>query len=89
LIWCSQHTWQEYCQHIRGFISGNAVGNTTINRINGRLFADKTGLTIPYLNVDYELSDRSVIDLVDEKFLFRNNALKTLSLKRKVYQWCN
>jgi hypothetical protein len=39
------------------------------------VFADKAGLTIPYLNVDYELSDRSVIDLADEKFLFRNNTI--------------
>jgi hypothetical protein len=59
------------------------VMSTTKPSINGRLFADKTGLTIPYLNVDYELSDRSSYYLVDEKFLFRNNALKTLSLKRK------
>jgi hypothetical protein len=26
--------------------------------------------SIPYLNVDYELSDRSVIDLVGQRFLF-------------------
>jgi hypothetical protein len=30
------------------------------------LYVEKAGLTIPYLNVDYELSDRSVIDLVGQ-----------------------
>ena len=71
--------------NIRGLISGNAIVKGNVNKpsINGRLFADKTGLTIPYLNVDYELSDRSVIDLVDEKFLFRNNALTDSKFKTK------
>ncbi|WP_455423183.1 translocation/assembly module TamB domain-containing protein [Flavobacterium frigidarium] len=36
---------------------------------------DEAGLTVPYLNVDYELGGRSIIDLADEKFLFRNNTL--------------
>jgi hypothetical protein len=36
------------------------------------LYVEKAGLTIPYLNVDYELSDRSVIDLVGQRFLFNN-----------------
>jgi selenophosphate synthase len=45
------------------------------------VFADKAGLTIPYLNVDYELSDRSVIDLADEKFLFRNNTITDSKFK--------
>jgi hypothetical protein len=31
------------------------------------LYVEKAGLTIPYLNVDYELSDRSVIDLVGQR----------------------
>jgi hypothetical protein len=32
-------------------------------------------LVSQFLNVDYELNDRSVIDLVGQKFLFRNNTL--------------
>lgn len=64
--------------NIRGFVSGNAIveGNTKKPKITGRLYIEKTGLTIPYLNVDYQLSDRSIIDLIDEKFLFRNNTIK-------------
>ncbi len=63
--------------NIRGFVSGNATieGDVTKPKINGRLYAEKAGLTIPYLNVDYELNDKTVIDLTDEKFLFRNNTL--------------
>jgi hypothetical protein len=38
------------------------------------VYIEKAGLT-PYLNVDYELSDRSVVDLIGQKFLFRNNTL--------------
>ncbi|WP_244248519.1 translocation/assembly module TamB domain-containing protein [Flavobacterium foetidum] len=63
--------------NIRGSVSGNAavVGNMKKPEINGRLYVEKAGMTIPYLNTDYELSDRTVIDLTNEKFLFRNNQL--------------
>ncbi|MDD5150188.1 MAG: translocation/assembly module TamB [Flavobacterium sp.] len=62
---------------IRGFTSGSATisGNLKKPEINGRLYVDKAGMTIPYLNVDYELSDRTIVDLTDEKFIFRNNTL--------------
>ncbi len=62
---------------IRGFASGNASigGNLKNPDINGRLYVDKAGLTIPYLNVDYALSDRSIVDLTNDKFLFVNNVL--------------
>ncbi|TDW49034.1 uncharacterized protein DUF490 [Flavobacterium sp. 270] len=63
--------------NVRGSVSGNAsvVGNINKPEINGRLYVEKAGMTIPYLNVDYALSDRTVIDLTNEKFLFRNNQL--------------
>jgi formylmethanofuran dehydrogenase subunit D len=63
--------------NIRGSISGNAMieGNLKRPNINGRLFLDKAGITIPYLNVDYVLGDNTIIDLTDERFLFRNNTL--------------
>ncbi|MFV8375958.1 translocation/assembly module TamB domain-containing protein [Flavobacterium sp. LB1P71] len=67
----------EVLSNIRGFVSGNSTiqGNLKKPEINGRLFVDNAGLTVPYLNVDYELKDKTIIDLVDEKFLFRNNTL--------------
>nr|WP_288834732.1 translocation/assembly module TamB domain-containing protein [uncultured Flavobacterium sp.] len=63
--------------NIRGFVTGNSIVTGDVNKpkISGRLFVDKAGMTIPYLNVDYQLSDRSVVDLVDETFLFRNNTI--------------
>ena len=67
----------EVLSNIRGSISGNASieGNLKKPNINGRLFLNDAGLTVPYLNVDYALSDNTIIDLTDEKFLFRNNTL--------------
>lgn len=63
--------------NIRGFVTGNATirGNIDKPDISGRLYVDDAGLTIPYLNVDYGLNERSIIDLVDQRFLFRNNSL--------------
>ena len=64
--------------NIRGFVSGNSriEGNLKKPEINGRLYVDDAGITIPYLNVDYALKDKTIIDLTDEKFIFRNNTLK-------------
>lgn len=63
--------------NIRGFASGNAsiAGNLKKPEINGRLYVDDAGLTIPYLNVDYTLNNRTIVDLTDEKFLFKNDVL--------------
>ncbi|HEY6143919.1 MAG TPA: translocation/assembly module TamB domain-containing protein [Flavobacterium sp.] len=67
----------EVISNIRGFASGSASISGKLNKpeINGRLYLDNAGLTIPYLNVDYALGERSVVDLTDEKFLFKNNQL--------------
>ena len=69
--------------NIRGFVSGNATigGNVKKPEINGRLYVDEGGLTIPYLNVDYALSNKTIIDLTGEKFLFRNNTLTDTKYK--------
>lgn len=63
--------------NIRGSVSGNAAiaGHLKKPEINGRLYVEKAGMTVTYLNTDYELNNRTVIDLTDEKFLFRNNQL--------------
>ena len=63
--------------NIRGFVTGNSIVTGDVNKpkISGRLFVDKAGMTIPYLNVDYKLNDRSIVDLVDETFLFRSNTI--------------
>ena len=63
--------------NIRGLVSGGSSIGGTVKKpeINGRLFVDNAGMSVPYLNVDYELSDRTIVDLADEKFLFRNNVI--------------
>ncbi|SHG61783.1 Family of unknown function [Flavobacterium fluvii] len=67
----------EVISNIRGFASGNASIGGSVKKpdINGRLYVDNAGLTIPYLNVDYALNNKTVVDLTDEKFLFRNDIL--------------
>ncbi|WP_281299378.1 translocation/assembly module TamB domain-containing protein [Flavobacterium limnophilum] len=67
----------EVISNIRGFASGNASIGGSVNKpeINGRLYVDNAGMTIPYLNVDYSLGNRTVVDLEDEKFLFKNDIL--------------
>ncbi len=68
----------EVLSNVRGFVSGNAIiqGSVKKPKFTGRLFIEKTGLTVPYLNVDYQINDRSIVDLIDQKFLIRNNAIR-------------
>jgi hypothetical protein len=75
----------EVLSNIRGVVSGNASieGNVKKPDINGRLYVDKAGMTIPYLNVDYELSEHTLVDLTNEKFLFRYNTLKDTKYNTK------
>ncbi|MGA9638265.1 translocation/assembly module TamB domain-containing protein [Flavobacterium sp.] len=67
----------EVLSNIRGFVTGNSHVEGLVDnpKISGRLFVDNAGMTIPYLNVDYELADKSIIDLLDNQFLFRNNTI--------------
>lgn len=67
----------EVLSNIRGYVSGNAaiIGNLKRPDVNGRLYLDKAGMTIPYLNIDYQLSDKTIVDVTDEKFLLRNNTI--------------
>ncbi|HWS59287.1 MAG TPA: translocation/assembly module TamB domain-containing protein, partial [Flavobacterium sp.] len=73
--------------NIRGFATGNATieGNLKKPEINGRLYVDEAGLKIPYLNTDYSLSKRAIVDLTDEKFLFKNNELTDTKFGTKGY----
>jgi hypothetical protein len=77
----------EVISNIRGFASGNATieGNLDKPSINGRLYVDDAGLKVPYLNTDYALDKRTVIDLADEKFLFKNDVLTDTKLFTKGY----
>lgn len=69
--------------NIRGFASGTARidGNINDPEINGRLFLDDAGLTIPYLNVNYELERKSVVDVTESSFIVRNSVIKDTKYK--------
>jgi hypothetical protein len=71
------HLGGEVISNIRGLASGSANITGRINKpeVNGRLYLDDSGLNIPYLNVDYLLNKRTVVDLTDKKFLFNKNVL--------------
>ena len=63
--------------NIRGYISGATRLSGIVDDIdyNGRLFTEGAGLTIPYLNVDYELKTNSVIDIAKNKFIIQRSKL--------------
>lgn len=69
--------------NIRGMVSGNATIGGSVKKpdVNGRLYVYEGGLSVPYLNVDYALKDKTIIDLTDEKFLFRNNTITDTKFK--------
>ncbi|QBN20678.1 translocation/assembly module TamB [Flavobacterium nackdongense] len=77
----------EVISNIRGVASGAATieGNLNKPEINGRLYVDDAGLKVPYLNTDYSLDKRTVVDLSDEKFLFKNNMLTDTKFGTKGY----
>lgn len=63
--------------NIKGFASGNCNidGTFTEPEVNGRLYVDNAALTIPYLNVEYEMERRSVVDVTETQFLIRNTSI--------------
>ena len=73
----------EVLTNIKGFASGSAriEGNLSDPEINGRLFLDDAGLTIPYLNVNYELEKKAVVDVTETSFIIRNSQIKDTQYK--------
>ncbi len=63
--------------NIRGLVSGSARLDGNVNNIdyNGRLFLEKTGLTIPYLNVDLQLEENSIVDVTQSKFIIQRTSI--------------
>ncbi|WP_271766832.1 translocation/assembly module TamB domain-containing protein [Aquimarina algiphila] len=59
-------------ENIRGFVSGNAKvsGNYKNPSIDGMLYLDQAGLTVPYLNVDLDLDNGSRVILEKQRFNF-------------------
>lgn len=60
--------------NVRGEASGRATirGNIVSPEIDGRLYLTNSGLTIPYLNTDYNFEKNAIVDVTEHQFLFRN-----------------
>ncbi|OZV68729.1 N-acetyl-gamma-glutamyl-phosphate reductase [Winogradskyella aurantia] len=63
--------------NIRGLVSGDAVVSGSLRKpsIDGELFLDRAGLSIPYLNVDYGFDFDSKVTLEGQRFIFNNVAM--------------
>ncbi|MFT5753477.1 MAG: hypothetical protein ACI924_000694 [Flavobacterium sp.] len=60
--------------NMRGLATGRAyvTGKAIDPEIDGIIYLDKAGMNVPYLNVDFNLEDRSRIDVTESQFLFRS-----------------
>lgn len=71
--------------NIRGEVSGNVkvVGGLTKPDINGNLVLNKSGMGIPYLNVDYSFAEKSSVTLKDQTFIFNDIKLTDTKFNSK------
>lgn len=71
--------------NIRGFATGNARINGNVNSLdyNGRLYINGAGLTIPYLNTDYEFVNNSIVDVTENKFIIRETTITDTEFETK------
>ncbi len=60
--------------NIKGFASGTARFEGTFDKpeVNGRLFLEESGLTVPYMNVNYEFEKKAIVDVTENLFIVRN-----------------
>ena len=71
--------------NIKGFASGstNIEGPLSDPKVNGRMYLDDSGISIPYLNVNYEFENKSVVDITESLFIVRNAAIFDSKYKSK------
>lgn len=60
--------------NIRGEVSGIVKVEGSLNKpeMNGDLRLDNSGLTVPYLNIDFEFANKSSVTLDNQSFIFNN-----------------
>ena len=65
---------EDVITNIRGEVAGNArvTGRLQRPQINGLLSIDDAGLSIPYLNVDYQFDDDTQVVLREQSFVFND-----------------
>ncbi len=71
--------------NINGFASGNINFDGSLENpgVNGRLFLDDAGISIPYLNVNYNFENKSVVDVTENSFIVRNASILDSKYKTK------
>lgn len=71
--------------NIKGFASGTVNIDGTVNEpdVNGRLYADETSMTVPYLNVNYQMEDGSQIDVTEDRFIIPETGMTDTKYKTK------
>ncbi|HLT54369.1 MAG TPA: hypothetical protein VKZ97_10770, partial [Flavobacteriaceae bacterium] len=76
---------QDVINNIRGLASGRARvrGNLKQPTIDGNLALNKTGLLIPYLNVDMDFADGSVVELKEQSFILKDINITDTEYKTK------
>ncbi|MFH4965221.1 translocation/assembly module TamB domain-containing protein [Gaetbulibacter sp. M235] len=76
---------QDVLSNIRGTVTGktNVSGNLKRPEINGELVANNAGFKIPYLNVDYDIANNTVIALKNQSFIFNKLQLTDTKFKSK------
>src|SRR5690606_37645759 len=59
----------EVITNLRGLATGRTtvIGYLTNPEINGRIFLDKSGFKIPYLNVDFDLENNTIVDITEKQ----------------------
>jgi hypothetical protein len=71
--------------NIKGFASGstNIQGIITNPTVNGRMYLEDSGISIPYLNVNYEFENNSIVDITENSFIVRNVSIIDSKFKSK------
>jgi hypothetical protein len=74
---------KDIISNIRGLLNGNAQikGDIRNPRIDGLLTMNNAGLSVPYLNVDYDFGANSTVKLYDQSFNFQNIKLTDVVMK--------
>ena len=71
--------------NIKGLATGNINFDGNLNNlgVNGRLFLDNAGISIPYLNVNYDFEDKSIVDVTETSFIVRSANIFDTKYKTK------
>ncbi len=69
--------------NIRGFISGNTKMSGSLDNPDflGKVYLQKAGLKVPYLNVDFDFNENAEISIFKNQFVFQNSTLTDLKYK--------